>query len=349
MGKIQPVVLAGGAGTRLWPASTADRPKHLLELVGQQTMLRQTLDRFGDRQRFEEPVIVGADGQADEIAAVAPGSRLIVEPFPRGSAAAIALAAHAAEPDAILLVLPSDHHIADPAPLLEAVARAAPVAEQGRLVTFGIRPSRPETGYGYILAGAPIADGIFETEAFVEKPDLAAAEQLLARGSAYWNSGMFLFRAATLLDELKRHAPAIDSATRQAMVDATTGGDRVRPAPAALEACPATSIDYAVMEHSDRIAVVPIDLAWSDVGSWAAVYELAAKDGAGNVVEEGSHAIDSRNCLIRSEGPRIVTIGVEDLVIVATADAVLVVPRSEAQRVREAAEVLRNAKPSSGA
>jgi mannose-1-phosphate guanylyltransferase len=335
-------VLAGGAGTRLWPASTADRPKHLLELVGEGTLLQQTLDRLGDHDLFEAPIIVCADGQSEAIVEDALASRLIVEPMPRGSAAAIALAASAVAPDTVLLILPSDHHLANVHPLLDAVRRALPVAREGLLVTFGICPGRPETGYGYIVAGKAISNGIFEAQSFVEKPDVATAEQLLRTGTAYWNSGMFLFRAEAFLDELERHAAAINSAARNAMAAAVADGSRLRPASAPLEKCPATSIDYAVMEHSDRIAVVPVDLDWSDVGSWAAVYELAAKDADGNVVGEGSRAIDSRNCLIRSEGPKVVAIGVEDLVIIATADGVIVVPRSESQRVREAAETPRS-------
>lgn len=313
----------------------------MLELIGEDTLLRQTLARV-DGHPFGKPIIVCAHGQADQIAEAAPDSNLIVEPYPRGSAAAIALAACAADEDAVLLVLPSDHHIGDPVPLLDAVAKSLPVAEHGHLVTFGIRPSHPETGYGYIRAGAPMAEGIFRAESFVEKPDLESARQLLATGTAYWNSGMFLFRASTLLDELERYAPAIAVAAQEAVSQAAMNDKVLRPAPAPLENCPSTSIDYAVMEHSERIAVVPVDLDWSDVGSWAAVYELAAKDTAGNVIAEGSRAIDSRNCLIRSDGPKIVAIGVEDLVIVATADGVIVVPRSQAQRVREAVEASRS-------
>ena len=237
-----------------------------------------------------------------------------------------------------MLVLPSDHHIADPKPLLDAIRKATPVAQAGRLVTFGIRPTRPETGYGYITSGPPLSEGVFEASGFVEKPGAEAAQGLMDSGTAYWNSGMFLFSAGTLLDELKRHAPEIEAAAAAASAAATRDANRTMPDGGALQACPSTSIDYAVMEHSDRIAVVPLELDWSDVGSWAAVYDLALKDGEGNVVEDGSRAIDSSGCLIRSNGPKIVAIGVEDLVIVATADAVLVVPRSEAQRVREATE-----------
>jgi len=334
---VQPVVLAGGAGTRLWPVSTETRPKHLLKLLGEGTLLERTLARVADESLFRKPIIVCAEAQADEIAQSAPDCRLILEPFPRGSAAAIAMAAQAAGREEVLLVLPSDHQIADPAPLIEAVRKALPVAETGRLVTFGITPTRPESGYGYIRSGEAIADGIFETASFVEKPVKEVAEQLAASGAAYWNSGMFLFAAGALLDELGRHAPEIHAATSAAMAGATGQGNFIRPDSDALEACPATSIDYAVMERSDRIAVVPIELDWSDVGSWAAVYDLSAEDADGNVVAGGSQVRGGHGCLVRSDGPRVIAIGVNDLVIVATAGQVLVVPRSEAQRVREAA------------
>ena len=336
---VQPVVLAGGAGTRLWPVSTEHHPKHLLEVLGPGTLLDRTLARVGDPSLFRKPIVVCAEAHADEIARAAPDSRLILEPFPRGSAAAIAMAAEAVDRGDILLVLPSDHDIADPAPLLAAIEKALPAVIAGRLVTFGITPTRAESGYGHITRGTAISAGIFEADSFVEKPARDVAEQLTASGSAYWNSGMFLFAAGTLLDELKRHAPDILAATSAAMAGATGRGNLVRPDAGSLEPSPSTSIDYAVMERSDRIAVVPIELDWSDVGTWAAVYDLSAKNSEGNVVSEGSHVIDGHGCLVRSEGPRVVAIGVDDLVVIATPEEVLIVPRSEAQRVREAADI----------
>ena len=334
---VQPVVLAGGAGTRLWPISTESRPKHLLELLESGTLLEHTLARVADPSLFQKPMIVCAEAQAEEILAETPDSRLILEPVPRGSAAAIAMAAQAVGSDAVLLILPSDHHIGDFPPLIEAIRKAFPVAQAGRLVTFGIRPTHAESGYGYIRSGAAIAENVLEAESFVEKPPRDVAEQLAASGAAYWNSGMFLFTAGALLDELERHAPEIHSATSAAMAAARRQGNLIRPDAEYLEHCPATSIDYAVMERSDRIAVVPVELDWSDVGTWSAVYDLSAKDADGNAVDDGSHVLGGRGCLVRSAGPRVIAIGVEDLVIVATADEVLVVPRSEAQRVREAA------------
>ena len=342
---IQPVVLAGGAGTRLWPISTEKRPKHLLEIVGSGTMIEQTLARVADVSQFQSPIIVGAASQADDIAALAPDLQLVLEPCPRGSAAAVAFAALAVDREAVMLVLPSDHYIIDPTPLLEAVRRALPVAQAGRMMTFGIQPTGPETGYGYITAGDVIVDGVLEAKAFVEKPAKDVAADLVGSGKAFWNSGMFMFQAGAFLDELQRHAPEIHDAASAAMRAAAHEGMCTVPDRSALEDCPSTSIDYAVMEHSDRIAVVPIELDWSDVGSWAAVYELGAKDPDGNVLGGGVHALRSRGCLIRSDGPKVVAIGVEDLVIIATGDHVLVVPRGEAQRVREAAELLKPKSP----
>lgn len=339
--RFQPVVLAGGSGTRLWPISTPSKPKHLLPIVGEETMLRQTLDRVRDEAVFSAPLIVGATSQAEEVSRIAPGIRLILEPCPRGSAAAVAFAALATAPDAVLLVLPSDHRVGDTGPLLDAIRRALPTAQSGRLVTFGVQPKGPETGYGYISAGAEIGDGVLAVNSFIEKPARELATKLANSGAAFWNSGMFLFRADAFLDELDRHAPEISAAARAAMASANGTVDRITPGEAALETCPSTSIDYAVMEHSDRIAVVPIDLDWSDVGSWAAVYEIEPKDTNGNVVDARSHVIDSSECLLKSTGPEIVVIGGEKLMVIATGDQVLVAPISEAQRVREAAELLK--------
>ena len=338
---VHPVVLAGGAGTRLWPISTEKRPKHLMQIVGTGTMLAQTLQRVGDPGLFHSPIIVGAAGQAEEISRIAGKASLVLEPCARGSAAAVAFAALSVSEDAVLLVLPSDHHVIDSAPLHEAVRRGLPTASAGRLVTFGIQPTHAETGYGYIVGGAAIEKGVLNAASFVEKPAKDIAEKLLQSGNAFWNSGMFMFSAGAFLQELQRHAPQIYEATKAAYAQAERHGPRTTPDARALEECPSTSIDYAVMERSDRIAVIPIELNWSDVGSWAAVYDLGSKDSGGNVVSENSRAIDSKGCLIRSDGPSIVTIGVEDLVVIATSDHVLIVPRSEAQRVREAAAALR--------
>ena len=338
---VQPVILAGGSGTRLWPISRENRPKHLLEIVGKGTMVEQTLERVGHPDLFAPPMIVGAASQAAEVGELAPNARLILEPIPRGSAAAVALATLATDEDAIMLILPSDHYITDPAPLYEAVRRGLPAAEAGHLVTFGIEPERPETGYGYITGGGVIGNGVIEAHSFVEKPAKEVAEQLIRSGNAYWNSGMFMFSAGAMRREFERHAPEIYGAAKAAMDGAAVEGQRTTPERDALVDCPVTSIDYAVMEHSDRVAVVPVRLGWSDVGSWAAVFDLEPKDADGNALSGRVHSLGSHGCLIRSAGPEIVTIGVENLIVIATADHVLVVPVSEAQRVREAAELMK--------
>lgn len=332
---IRPVILAGGAGTRLWPLSTAERPKHLLPLLGERSLFELTLERFGDA--FEPPIIVANRAQERELRALgAPGVRIILEPIKRDSAAAIALAALLAEENELLLVCPSDHYIADVASFHEAIALARPEAEADKIVTFGIEPDHPATGFGYIAAGE--GEGVRPVARFVEKPTFERAEAMLAEGGYYWNAGIFLALAKTWRQELERHAPAILAAAREALDRAVIDGPVLRAAEEAFTRSPAKSIDYAVMEHSDRVAVVPVAMGWSDVGSWTAVFDALEKGEGGNVIAGDALVIDSHANLIRSEGPKVVAIGVDDLVIIATKDVVLVTKQSHAQKVREAAE-----------
>jgi len=332
---IRPVILAGGAGTRLWPLSTAARPKHLLPLIGEQNLFKQTLERFGDT--FAPPIIVANQAQEAALRAIAgAGARIILEPMKRDSAAAIALAAMLANEDEILLVCPSDHHIGNVAAFHEAIALARPAAEAGKIVTFGIEPDRPATGFGYIAGGE--GDGVRPVARFVEKPPLERAEEMLAQGGHYWNAGIFLATAATWREELLRHAPGIIEAATEALEQGTRDGPLIRIAEAPFARAPAKSIDYAVMEQSDRVAVVPVSMGWSDVGSWTSVFDASAKDEGGNVVTGDALVIDSHANLIRSDGPRIAAIGVDDLVIIASGDSVLVTTLAHAQRVKEAAE-----------
>lgn len=332
---IRPVILAGGAGTRLWPLSTAAKPKHMLPLLGTDSLFELTLRRFGDR--FAEPIIVANHAQEAELRAVAgPGARIILEPLKRDSAGAIALAASLAEADELLLICPSDHFIADVEAFHRAIEQARPAAEDGRIVTFGIEPEYPATGFGYIAAGE--GEGVRPIARFVEKPDQEKAEAMLAEGGHYWNAGIFLASAQTWRDELGRYAPAILEAASAALQRGECESPVIRVDEEAFAKAPAKSIDYAVMEHSDRVAVVPVSMGWSDVGSWAAVFDKAEAGEDGNVVVGNALVIDSRGNLIRSDGPKVAAIGVDDLVIIATADAVLVTRLSHSQRVREAAE-----------
>jgi mannose-1-phosphate guanylyltransferase/mannose-1-phosphate guanylyltransferase/mannose-6-phosphate isomerase len=350
--RITPIILSGGTGVRLWPLSRLGRPKQLVALGGEESLLRQTAARVADEDLFAAPVIVagGEDEEAveAEVAAARAPSLLILEPCPRGTAAAIALAASHAAGDDLLLVLPSDHVIGDPAAFGRAVEAARALAGQGWLVTFGIRPDRSETGYGYIKRGAALADGLFEAAAFIEKPPRAQAEAFVADGGYDWNAGIFLFRAGAMVDALAAHAPEILAAVRAALAGARRDVARLRPDGHAFAAAPAASIDRAVMEKAGRVAVAPVEMGWSDVGSWDAVHALGPRDGDGNLLAGDVVAPDSRDCLVRSDGPVVVALGVEDLIVVATERAVLVVRRGESQRVGEALDALeaRRHKPS---
>jgi mannose-1-phosphate guanylyltransferase/mannose-1-phosphate guanylyltransferase/mannose-6-phosphate isomerase len=341
--KIVPVILSGGAGTRLWPLSRPKCPKQFHALTGERTMLQMTAARVADGVRFEPPVVVAGAAHAGEVerqfseASLDLGA-LVLEPTGRNTAAAIALAALELDGDALMLVMPSDHVIGRPEAFLNAVARAAGQAEQGWLMTFGITPDRPETGYGYIRCGASLADGAFAVDRFVEKPDRATAEAYLAEGGYDWNGGIFLLRAGDLISGLKTHAPDILDATRAALTAARREGRRVLPDPELFAAVRSQSIDHALMEVHHRVGVVPVEMDWSDVGSWDALYDIGGKDAGGNVLVGDAIARDSRGCLVHAEGFRVVTVGVSDLIVVASGGTILVLPRGESQRVREAVE-----------
>jgi mannose-1-phosphate guanylyltransferase/mannose-1-phosphate guanylyltransferase/mannose-6-phosphate isomerase len=342
MKPIIPVILSGGAGTRLWPLSREARPKQMLDLLGGGPMLALTAARVAEEGLFAPPVLVAAAAQAETIEASLPGmGSLILEPEARNTAPAIALAALAAAPDDVLLVLPSDHLIDDVAGFRQAVRRALPFARDGWILCFGMKAERGETGYGYIERGPELGDGVHEAARFVEKPDAATASRLAADGMHDWNGGIFLMRAGLYLAALAAHAPAIEAAARAAMAGARREGRRILPDAAAFAAAPSVSIDYAVMEKAGKVAVLPVAIGWSDLGSWEALYQAAAHDEAGNALAGDVLAMDARDCLIRSEGPLVAAIGVEKLVVIATPDSVLIVPRAQSQRVREAVEALK--------
>lgn len=332
---IRPVILAGGAGTRLWPLSTIARPKHLLPLLGEQSLFEQTLDRFGEQ--FAPPIIVANQAQEADLRSLAgQAAAIILEPCKRDSAAAIALAAASADEDELLLVCPSDHHIGDIAAFHTAIGVAREAAEAGRIVTFGIEPDHPSTGFGYIAAGEGNED-LRPVARFVEKPPLEKAQQMVEAGGHYWNAGIFLAAAKTWRAELECHAAAILAAAQEALDKSERDGAIIRVDEASFARAPSKSIDYAVMEHSDRVSVVPVSMGWSDIGSWQALVDASDKDEAGNAVPSDVLALDCKDTLVRTNGPKVAAIGVEGLVIVATPEAVLVMRPEEAQRVREAA------------
>ena len=345
MNEIVPVILSGGSGTRLWPMSRPEKPKQLLSLTARETMLQLTAARaHGDD--FAAPIVVANAAHADEVeaqlAAVgAAPSALILEPAGRNTAPAIALAALAVGDARPMLVMPSDHVIADPQAFHDAIHAALPLVEQGWLATFGITPDAPETGYGYIQVGEELAAGVHRVARFVEKPKREVAEAMLAAGDHAWNGGIFLFRADAFLDALATHAPAILDAARAAMTSARRNGARVHPDAAAFAASPSDSIDYAVMEKADRVAVVPVAMGWSDVGSWDALHAISQGDESGNVIEGDVVALDARNCLVRSDGARVAVAGVSDLIVVASGNDILILPRGRSQDVKLLLEAMK--------
>ncbi len=345
---VWPVILSGGAGARLWPLSRAALPKQLLPLAGPLTMIQATAARASDPARFHAPVVVaGADHGAliaEGLAATGqPPQAIILEPVGRNTAAAVALAArHLAglDPDAIMLVMPSDHVIRDTAAFDRAVAAALPLAQGGWLVTFGIAPTGPETGYGYIQTDEPLDGGAYRVARFVEKPDLATAKGYLASGDYAWNSGIFLFGAQRILDALTAHVPAIERAATAALAAATHGNNGIAPSRHVFSDCPSDSIDYAVMERDARVAVVPVSMGWSDVGSWSSLKAISDTDESGNSVSGDVVAVDSANCLLRSEGPLLAAVGLDNIAVVATGDAVLVAALDRAQDVKRVVDQL---------
>lgn len=344
MTKITPVILSGGSGTRLWPLSTEARPKQFLPLAGPETMFAATLARCDDDARFTAPMIVGAQRHAELLAAEAPANaRIILEPVARNTAPAIALAALAAGEKAMLLVMPSDHVIADLPAFLAAIDIALPAAEAGWLVTFGITPTGPETGFGYIAMGdaLPDAAGVRRAARFIEKPAQDRAEAMLAAGDHVWNAGIFLMRADRLLAELDQHAPAMHAACEAAMAGAVHDGALVRPDAAAFADCPSDSIDYAVMERAAQVAVVPVSCGWSDVGSWDALAELGPHDEGGNRLGGDVIALDSADNLVLADGVRVTLSGVANMIVVATASEVMIVPRGRAQDVKHIVEAVK--------
>jgi len=333
--RIIPVILSGGSGTRLWPMSTAACPKQFLALTGDESMFVQTLARVDDPTLFGAPLVVANARHQSLIVAQLGGrdARLLLEPAARNTAPAIALAAVAA-PDTLLLVMPSDHVILGVPAFRAAIARALPLAADGWLCTFGITPEAPETGYGYIQLGTSLAEGVHQVARFVEKPDAGRAAEMIHAGDHVWNGGIFLFRADAYLAALAEHAPAILAACEDAIVTAAHDGVVIHPNAVAFEASPSESIDYAVMEKAAKVAVVPVSMGWSDVGSWDALATLSATDTDGNALSGDIVTVDTRDCMIKSDGIRIATIGLEGFTVIASGNDVLIMPKGHAQAVK---------------
>lgn len=343
---IIPVILSGGSGTRLWPMSTPETPKQLLALTADETMLQLTAARaigIGFAPQIVVANLRHADMIEQQMAAIgAPLDALILEPMGRNSAPAIALAALAAsDPATPLLVMASDHVIADVAAFHAATRAALPMVEQGWMVTFGITPDSPDTSYGYLKMGTEIAGGVHRVERFIEKPPLADAQAMLTAGGHAWNSGIFLFRADAFLGALAVHAPDMLYAAQQAMAKAKRDGARILPDADAFAASPSESVDYAVMEKADRVAVVPVSMGWSDLGSWDALHAISAGDDAGNACKGDVIAIETENCLVQADGVRVALVGVSDLIVVANGKDVLVLPRGRSQEVKKLIEAMK--------
>lgn len=341
---VHPVILSGGSGSRLWPLSRALYPKQLIPLVSDRSLIQDTVTRVTDSDRFGPPIVICGDEQRFQVAeqlrtAPTPDADIVLEPVGRNTApaaAAAALRAHARRgADAVIALLPADHQVADVDGFHDAMARAAALAMDGWLVTFGMVPDAPVTGYGYIQRGAALADRAYAVARFVEKPDPATAEGFLADGRFSWNSGMFVARADRLLEELARFAPAVLDGVRAALAAGRADLDFFRMDPDAFAACPSISFDYAVMEKTDRAAVVEAAFGWSDVGSWSALWELSSRDGDDNAAIGDVMTHDTRRSYIRSDGMLTAVVGLSDVIVVTTDDAVLVAAMDKAQDVKE--------------
>lgn len=344
---VHPVIMSGGAGTRLWPTSRAASPKQFHALVGGDSLLARAVSRLARPGLFGRPLVVCNRAHAEGVRAqLGDAPRLMLEPVGRNTAACAAAAALLIaedDPQGLVLLAPADHLMTDPAVFQDAVASAREAAIAGRLVTFGIAPTRPETGYGYIRTGAPLG-AVLEAAAFVEKPDLATAQAYVAEGGYLWNAGYFLFRADRMIEEMERLQPAILRQARAAVAAGVRDGDSLALDPEAFAACPSDSLDYAIMEKAERVAVAPVSGAgWDDLGSWAAVWDASAKDEAGNAVAGPAIVVEAKNCLVRSDGPMVTVCDVEDLIVVVSDGGVLVTRKDSAQKVKAVVDALKAA------
>ena len=348
MATITPVLLCGGVGSRLWPVSRQGRPKQYLNLIGETSMLQQTLTRIESLAQTSPIIVCNEEHrflvaeQVRQLGLTSP--TIILEPEGKNTAPAIALAALAAsvsDPEVNLLVLPADHYVGKPAALIDAIEKAAFASSQGKLVTFGLVPSRPETGYGYIKQGETLAPDVSVLEQFVEKPDQPTAEGYIASRDYVWNSGMFMFTAARYLESLGEFQPEMADVCERAMAQAERDMDFIRPDAEVFATCASDSIDYAVMEHTPEGAVVSLDCGWSDIGAWSALWEAGDQDAAGNVTQGDVVLNKTQNSYVRSQSRLVTTTGVKDLVVVETADAVMVADRHSVQDVKDIVNLLK--------
>ncbi|MFN3234201.1 MAG: mannose-1-phosphate guanylyltransferase/mannose-6-phosphate isomerase [Gammaproteobacteria bacterium] len=351
MNTLLPVILVGGSGTRLWPLSRSNYPKQFLRLFGERSMFQETVLRTKNISNALKPLIICNEAHyflcLEHLSEIGiDDAELIIEPVGRNTAPAIAIAAMYAktkyQEDISLLVLPSDHLIKNIEAFSQAVTLAASSAERGKLVTFGAKPTSPETGYGYIEAGNALSEGIFDLKKFTEKPSREIAQQFIESGNYYWNAGIFLFQAKSYLQELKAYAKDIYDSVKNAFENSMDEDRIVRIDPKKFEACRSESIDYAVMEHTDKGAVVPIDVDWSDLGCWNAVHKTSEEDDNQNVLQGNVIAQETQNCFIHTEEPFVSTAGVKDLIIVATKDSVLVANKSHSQHVKDLVSEIKN-------
>ncbi len=344
MSDVHAVILAGGSGSRLWPLSRQHLPKQFLALDGKATLLQTTINRLSPTIAAKDVLIVTQESHAKGEAyhALLP-YRALYEPIGRNTAPAIALAAAylmAEGDDPVMVVLPADHIIKDEVRFREHLDIAIRAAESGKLVTFGIQPTRPDTGFGYIKAHPGEDVQVYEVERFTEKPDLATAETFLKEGDYFWNSGMFVWRASVILDEIRRYLPAVHQIVEIILAENRAGINFQQAVEKHFAAMPSISIDYGVLEKSDQVSLIPCDIGWNDVGSWQAVHEISSKDEHGNALQGNVIAIDCKNSLIRAEKRLVAAIGIEDLCVIETADAVLISKSDQTQRVREVVDAL---------